>query len=193
MFESRHLPRESDGMPRRVAEATALLRLLDEFHAAEAACADRCGRLGSAVERSHPGPMAAEFRKRAQVAHTQAEILSAWIGRLGGVPRPARGSPPAAVPRGAGVAMSLRELWKEEWVAERMAIDRCRVGLVGLGGDDGGARRALQGILTVNERQAESILDLIVSPAGPGAPSPAAAGFNGGSGRRASLPEDARR
>ena len=137
-----------------------ILRLLNEALATELVCVLRYKRHYMATG-LHAEGAAAEFLQHAGEEQGHADELAARIVQLGGQPN---FNPDGLTSRSHAEYVegdSLRDMIKEDLIAERIAIDSYREMIDYIGKDDSTTRRMLEGILAVEEEHADDLQGLL--------------------------------
>jgi bacterioferritin len=143
------------------ANREEVLRLLNEALATELVCVLRYKRHFYMAKGPQAESAAAEFQEHADQEQEHADLLAARIVQLGGEPN---FSPDGMAMRSHSEYVegtNLREMLKEDLVAERVAIDSYREMIEFIGDNDPTTRRLLEQILAVEEEHAEDIATLM--------------------------------
>lgn len=143
------------------ADRDNVLRLLNEALATELVCVLRYKRHFYMASGLSAQSVAAEFLQHANEEQTHADQIAARIVQLQGEPN---FSPEGLLDRSHSEYVeggSLREMIREDLVAERIAIDSYREMIAYLGTDDPTTRRMLEGILAMEEEHAEDLVSLL--------------------------------
>jgi bacterioferritin len=138
-----------------------ILRLLNEALATELVCVLRYKRHYYMATGLHAEGAAAEFLQHAGEEQGHADELAARIVQLGGQPN---FNPDGLTSRSHAEYVegdSLRDMIKEDLIAERIAIDSYREMIDYIGKDDSTTRRMLEGILAVEEEHADDLQGLL--------------------------------
>jgi bacterioferritin len=109
----------------------------------------------------HADAVAAEFLQHATEEQGHADELANRIVQLGGAPN---FSPEGLTSRSHAEYVegeTLRDMMKEDLIAERIAIDSYREMINYIGQDDSTTRRMLEGILAVEEEHADDLQSLL--------------------------------
>lgn len=142
-----------------------ILRLLGEALATELVCVLRYKRHHYMATGLHAEGAAAEFLQHANEEQGHADELAARIVQLGGKPD---FNPDTLSTRSHAEYVegeSLRDMLKEDLIAERIAIDSYREMINYIGQDDSTTRRMLEGILAVEEEHADDLQSLLETSA----------------------------
>jgi bacterioferritin len=143
------------------ANREEVLRLLNEALATELVCVLRYKRHFYMAKGPQAESAAAEFQEHANEEQEHADLIAARIVQLGGEPN---FSPDGMAMRSHSEYVegtNLRDMLKEDLVAERVAIDSYREMVEFIGEDDPTTRRLLERILAVEEEHAEDIATLM--------------------------------
>jgi bacterioferritin len=138
-----------------------ILRLLNEALATEIVCVLRYKRHFYMASGIHADAVAAEFAQHATEEQAHADQIAARIVQLGGQPN---FNPDGLTSRSHAEYVegeSLRDMLKENLIAERIAIDSYREMVNYIGKDDSTTRRMLEGILAVEEEHADDLQNLL--------------------------------
>jgi bacterioferritin len=138
-----------------------ILRLLNEALATELVCVLRYKRHYYMASGIHADAVAAEFLQHATEEQGHADELANRIVQLGGAPN---FSPEGLTSRSHAEYVegeTLRDMMKEDLIAERIAIDSYREMINYIGQDDSTTRRMLEGILAVEEEHADDLQSLL--------------------------------
>lgn len=138
-----------------------ILRLLNEALATELVCVLRYKRHHYMATGLHAEGAAAEFLQHAVEEQGHADELAARIVQLGGQPN---FNPDGLTSRSHAEYVegdSLRDMIKEDLIAERIAIDSYREMINYIGQDDSTTRRMLEGILAVEEEHADDLQSML--------------------------------
>jgi len=143
------------------ADRKKILQLLNEALATEIVCVLRYKRhyfMASGIEAPQA---AAEFLQHANEEQTHADQIAARIVQLGGEPN---FSPEGLLTRSHAEYVegkNLKEMIKEDLVAERIAIESYSEMIRFMGNDDPTTRRMLESILAMEEEHADDLADLL--------------------------------
>jgi bacterioferritin len=143
------------------ADRKTVLKLLNEALATELVCVLRYKRHYFMARGLNAEPVAAEFAQHAADEQGHADMIAERIVQLGGEPN---FSPDGLQQRSHSEyveAASLKEMIKENLVAERIAIDSYRQMIEYIGGNDSTTRRILEEILAVEEEHADDMADFL--------------------------------
>ncbi len=138
-----------------------ILRLLNEALATELVCVLRYKRHYYMATGPHAESAAAEFLQHAGEEQGHADEIAARIVQLGGAPN---FNPEGLASRSHAQyveGQDLRDMIKEDLVAERIAIDSYREMINYIGQDDSTTRRMLEGILAVEEEHADDLQSML--------------------------------
>lgn len=138
-----------------------ILRLLNEALATELVCVLRYKRHHYMATGLHAEGAAAEFLQHAVEEQDHADQLAARIVQLGGQPN---FNPDGLTSRSHAEYVEgedLRDMLKEDLIAERIAIDSYREMINYIGQDDSTTRRLLEGILAIEEEHADDLQNLL--------------------------------
>lgn len=145
------------------ADRAIVLKMLNEALATELVCILRYKRHYFMASGIHAEPVAAEFAEHADQEMAHADQLAARIVQLGGEPN---FNPEGLSARSHAEYVegtSLRDMIKENLIAERIAIDSDRAMVRYLGDRDSTTRRLFEEILTEEEEHADDMADLLRS------------------------------
>ena len=143
------------------ADRETILRLLNEAMATEIVCVLRYKRHYYMAQGIHADAVAAEFQQHATEEQAHADSLAARIVQLGGAPN---FNPDGLTSRSHAEYVegeTLRDMLKEDLIAERVAIDSYREMINYIGKDDSTTRRLLESILAVEEEHADDLQSLL--------------------------------
>ena len=143
-----------------------VVKLLNEALATEIVCVLRYKRHYFMAQGIHADPVAQEFLQHANDEQGHADQIAARIIQLGGEPN---FSPEGMLTRSHSEYVegaSLREMIKEDLVAERVAIDSYTEMIRYVGENDITTRRMLEAILAVEEEHADDMASLLEQTAG---------------------------
>ncbi|WP_428852168.1 ferritin-like domain-containing protein [Imbroritus primus] len=145
------------------ADRDTVLKLLNEALATELVCVLRYRRHHFMAKGIHAEPIAAEFKVHADEEQAHADQIAARIVQLGGEPD---FSPDGLAARSHSEYVegdSLKDMIRENLVAERVAIESYLEMIQYLGDRDPTTRRMLEGILAVEEEHADELADMLSS------------------------------
>lgn len=145
------------------ADRTTVLKMLNEALATELVCVLRYKRHYFMAAGIHAEPVAAEFAEHAAQEMAHADKLAARIVQLGGEPNFNPDGLHARSHAEYVEGTSLRDMIKENLIAERIAIDSYREMARYLGDRDSTTRRLFEEILTDEEEHADDMADLLRS------------------------------
>lgn len=143
------------------ANREAVITMLNGALATELVCVLRYKRHHFMAAGIHSEPVAAEFLAHANEEMGHADLLAKRIVQLQGEPN---FSPEGLAERSHAeyvAGTTLREMIKEDLIAERIAIESYREMIAYLGTDDPTTRRILVDILAVEEEHADELSALI--------------------------------
>jgi bacterioferritin len=143
------------------ADLERLVYVLNQALATELACVSRYKRHYFAAEGLNAKSVAEEFLEAASEEADHADMIAARIEQLGGKPD---FNPDALTGRNHSTYHSPSEfeaIIREDLVAERVAIATYSEIIAWLGTGDPTTRRMLEGILAMEEENAEDMLDLL--------------------------------
>lgn len=143
------------------ADRDEVVGLLNHALATEIVCYLRYKRHYFMADGIHSEPAAAEFLEHAQQEQQHADQLADRIVQLGGAPD---FSPEGLASRSHAQYVegtSLKEMIRENLVAERIAIESYREMAHYIGEKDPTTRRLLEGILATEEEHADDLLSLM--------------------------------
>ncbi|AMG86847.1 bacterioferritin [Bordetella parapertussis] len=143
------------------ADRATVLRLLNEALATEVVCWLRYKRHAFMARGLSAEPVAAEFAEHAAEEQGHADRLAERIVQLGGEPDL---SPVGLLERSHAEYVEgkdLKDMIKENLIAERIAIDSYRQMVDYVGEADPTTRRLLEDILAMEEEHADDLSDLL--------------------------------
>lgn len=143
------------------ADRETVLRLLNEALATEIVCVLRYKRHYFMASGINAPPAAAEFLEHAAEEQAHADQLAERILQLGGEPNL---SPDGLLSRSHSEYVEgkdLKDMIREDLVAERIAIESYGEMIRYLGDKDPTTRRLLEGILAVEEKHADDLVNLL--------------------------------
>ncbi|MBX3234667.1 MAG: hypothetical protein KF814_00825 [Nitrospiraceae bacterium] len=143
------------------ARVDTVLKLLNEALATELVCVLRYKRHYFMAQGIASDSVKAEFMQHAQEEQAHADQLAERIVQLGGEPNL---SPDGLSGRSHSEYIegtSLKDMIKEDLVAERIAIDSYREMILFVGTDDPTTRRLLEDIQAKEEEHAEDLVSLL--------------------------------
>ena len=143
------------------AERETVIKLLNEALATEIVCVLRYKRHYFMADGIHAAPVAAEFLEHANVEMQHADSLAKRIVELRGEPN---FSPDGLADRSHAEYVegaTLKEMIKEDLIAERSAIESYREMIGYLGDQDPTTQRLLKEILATEEEHAEDLSSLL--------------------------------
>jgi len=143
------------------ADRETVIKMLNEALATELVCVLRYKRHYFMAAGIHAAPVAAEFLAHANEEMTHADRIAGRIIQLRGEPN---FSPDGLAARSHAEYVegaTLREMIKENLIAERIAIESYREMVAYLGEQDTTTRRMLEEILASEEEHAEDLSSLL--------------------------------
>lgn len=143
------------------ADRDAVVHMLNDALATELVCVLRYKRHHFMATGIHAEPVATEFAEHAAQEQDHADRIATRIVQLGGEPDFAPDSLSARSHAEYVAGKNLREMIRENLVAERIAIESYREMIHYLGDRDTTTRRMLEEILAVEEEHADDMRDLL--------------------------------
>lgn len=143
------------------ADRDAVVHMLNDALATELVCVLRYKRHHFMATGIHAEPVAAEFAEHATQEQDHADRLAARIVQLGGEPDFSPDGLSARSHAEYVTGNNLRDMIRENLVAERIAIESYREMIHYLGDRDTTTRRMLEEILAVEEEHADDMRDLL--------------------------------
>ena len=143
------------------ADRDTVLRLLNEALATEIVCVLRYKRHYFVASGINAQSVAAEFLEHANEEQLHADRIAQRIVQLGGEPN---FSPEGLASRSHAEYVegeNLKEMIREDLVAERIAIDSYREFVAYIADDDPTTRRLLEDILAAEEEHADDLVSLL--------------------------------
>ncbi len=143
------------------ADRERVLEVLNEVLATEIVCTLRYKSHYYLATGMYKEPVAAEFLEHAAEEQVHADLICERITQLGGQPNL---NPSGLAERSHSEyrgGESLRDLVKEDLVAERIAVETYSEIIRWLGDDDPTTRRVMETILSTEEEHATDMLDLL--------------------------------
>ncbi|SDC02084.1 ferritin-like domain-containing protein [Paraburkholderia lycopersici] len=159
--EARRNLEEGPVTPDYPANRETVLKLLNDSLATELVCALRYKRHYFMAKGIESESVAAEFLQHANEEQQHADMLAARIVQLGGEPD---FSPATLLARSHSEykeGADLKDMIRENLIAERIAIESYRAIVGYLGNDDTTTRRIFEQILAVEEEHADDMTDLL--------------------------------
>jgi bacterioferritin len=147
--------------PGYAAERETVINMLNEALATELVCVLRYKRHYFMASGIHAAPVAAEFLEHANQEMQHADSLAKRIVELGGEPNFSPDGLSARSHAEYVEGTSLRDMLKEDLVAERIAIESYREMVNYLGSQDPTTQRLLKEILAVEEEHADDLSSLM--------------------------------
>ncbi|VVE68347.1 bacterioferritin [Pandoraea anapnoica] len=143
------------------ADRDAVVHMLNDALATELVCVLRYKRHHFMATGIHAEPVAAEFAEHATQEQDHADRIAARIVQLGGEPDFSPDSLSSRSHAEYVTCKTLRDMIRENLVAERIAIESYREMIHYLGDRDTTTRRLLEEILAVEEEHADDMRDLL--------------------------------
>lgn len=143
------------------AEREFVIKLLNEALATEIVCVLRYKRHYFMATGIHATPVATEFLEHANEEMMHADSLAKRIVELGGEPNFSPDGLSARSHAEYVEGTTLKEMIKEDLVAERIAIESYREMIAYLGDQDPTTQRLLKEILASEEEHAEDLSSLL--------------------------------
>lgn len=143
------------------AEREAVITLLNEALATELVCVLRYKRHYFMAAGIHAAPVAAEFLEHATEEMLHADAIAKRIVELGGEPDFSPDGLSARSHAEYVEGATLKEMIREDLVAERIAIESYREMIAYLGTQDPTTRRMLEQILASEEEHADDLSSLL--------------------------------
>ncbi len=143
------------------ADRESVIRMLNEALATELVCVLRYKRHYFMAAGIHAAPVAAEFLEHATEEMSHADLIAKRIVELRGEPN---FSPDGLAARSHAEYVegdSLKNMIKEDLIAERIAIESYREMIAYLGDQDPTTHRMLQEILASEEEHADDLSSLL--------------------------------
>ena len=143
------------------AEREIVVKMLNEALATELVCVLRYKRHYFMASGIHAAPVAAEFLEHANAEMTHADSIAKRIVELGGQPNFSPDGLSARSHAEYVEGSSLKDMIKEDLVAERIAIESYREMIGYLGDQDPTTQRMLKEILASEEEHADDLSSLM--------------------------------
>jgi bacterioferritin len=143
------------------AEREAVVKMLNEALATEIVCVLRYKRHYFMASGIHAAAVAAEFLEHANQEMAHADSIAKRIVELGGEPNFSPDGLSARSHAEYVEGKSLKDMIKENLVAERIAIESYREMIGYLGDNDPTTKRMLKEILAMEEEHAEDLSSLM--------------------------------
>jgi bacterioferritin len=143
------------------ADREAVIKMLNEALATEIVCVLRYKRHYFMANGIHAASVAAEFLEHANEEMQHADLIAARIIQLRGEPNFSPDGLAARSHAEYAEGSTLREMIKEDLIAERVAIESYREMVAYLAGQDPTTHRMLEGILASEEEHAEDLSSLL--------------------------------
>jgi len=143
------------------ADRKEVIRMLNDSLATEIICVLRYRRHHFMARGIHSQSVGQEFLAHSNEEQAHADLIAERIVQLGGEPD---FQPATLVARSHAEYVegkTLRDMIREDLIAERIAIDSYRDFVGYLGGNDPTTRRMLEGILAMEEEHADDLADLL--------------------------------
>ena len=144
------------------ADAKQVCKVLNEALATEIVCVLRYKRHYFMAQGVASESVKAEFLAHANEEQVHADAIANRIVQLGGEPDLNPASLTSRSHSEYVEGSTLRDMIKEDLVAERVAIESYREMIAWLNGKDSTTRKMLEGILAVEEEHAEDMSSLLV-------------------------------
>lgn len=138
-----------------------IIKLLNDSLATEIVCALRYKRHYYTATGIHSKSIAAEFNIHAQEELNHADLIAERIVQLGGEPDLSPNTLLSRSHADYSECLALKDMIKENLVAERIAIDAYHALIRYIGDDDPTTRIMLEGILAQEEEHADELSDWI--------------------------------
>lgn len=145
------------------ADPEAVVKVLNEVLATEIVCNLRYRNNALVAQGIHAEAVASEFWEHAKEEQEHAERVAARIVQLGGEPDMDPGSLTARSHADYKTSRNLRELLRENLVAERVAVSTYSEIVRWLGDDDPTTRRLIEWVLEQEEEHADDLASLLDS------------------------------
>lgn len=143
------------------ADRTAVIKLLNDALATEWVCVLRYYRHYYTAAGMLADPVKAEFLEHAQQEQAHADMLAERIVQLGGEPDLNPDTLTARAHAEYKEGKNLRDMVRENLIAERIAIDSYRQMINFIGDKDTTTKRILEHILAQEEEHADDFADLL--------------------------------
>lgn len=143
------------------ADRETVIKLLNEALATELVCVLRYKRHFFMAKGIHADPVKAEFLAHANEEMGHADQLAKRIVELGGEPNFSPDGLSARSHAEYVAGDTLREMIKEDLIAERIAVESYREMIACLGDNDPTTQRMLKDILAVEEAHADDLASLL--------------------------------
>ena len=142
----------------------AVIRALNDALATEIVCFLRYKRHQFMAKGIHAQSVAAEFAQHAGEEQAHADLIAKRIVQLGGAPDFSPTSLAARSNTEYVEGRDLRDMIREDLVAERIAVASYGEAIRRMGNDDSTTRIMLEGILADEEEHAEDLSSMLDSP-----------------------------
>ena len=143
------------------ADREKVCQLLNDALATEIICVLRYKRHYFMARGLTAEPIKAEFLEHANEEQAHADLLAERIVQLGGEPNLNPDTLSARAHAEYKEGGDLRDMVKEDLIAERIAIDSYREMIAFVGEKDSTTRRLLEGILEQEEQHADELSDML--------------------------------
>lgn len=143
------------------ADRATVLKILNEALATELVCVLRYKRHYYMASGINAQPVAAEFLQHANEEQQHADQIATRITQLGGEPDFSPDGLSSRSHSEYAEGNSLRDMIKEDLIAERIAIDSYREIVEYLGTKDSTTRRMIEGILEMEEEHADDLATML--------------------------------
>lgn len=143
------------------ADREAVIKVLNDLLATELVCNLRYRNNALVAQGIHAEAVAAEFTEHATQEQDHADRIATRIMQLGGEPNMDPASLTARSHADYKTSRNIRELLRENLIAERVAIDTYSEVVRWLGEDDPTTRRLIEQILEQEEEHADDLASLL--------------------------------
>lgn len=143
------------------ADRATVLKILNEALATELVCVLRYKRHYFMASGINAQPVASEFLQHANEEQQHADQIAMRITQLGGEPNFSPDGLSSRSHSEYAEGDGLRDMIKEDLIAERIAIDSYREIVEYLGTKDSTTRRMIEGILEMEEEHADDLATLL--------------------------------
>jgi bacterioferritin len=148
------------------ADREAVVKVLNDLLATELVCNLRYRNNALVAQGSQAEAVAAEFTEHARQEQDHADRLATRIVQLGGEPNMDPSTLTARSHADYKTSRDIKELLRENLIAERVAIDTYAEVIRWLGEDDPTSRRLIEQILEQEEEHADDLASLLEGQAG---------------------------
>lgn len=139
----------------------AVLKMLNDILATELVCNLRYRNNALVAQGIHAGAVAAEFTEHAGQEQAHADMIANRIMQLGGEPNMDPATLTTRSHADYKTSRNIKELLRENLIAERVAIDTYSEIVRWLGEDDPTTRRMIEQILEQEEEHADDLASLL--------------------------------